>query len=273
MVRFQEKSLLFLHGWQDSKESWQPLKSEIEKAGFKVFLPDLPGFKKENILKKSWDLNDYREWVREFISKDIRSFGRPSKRPDGGTNQNQKIFLLGHSFGGRVAIKFANKYPEKLSGLILVSAGGVESADNIRNIKKRIFKKYSQPFKKLYFLPGYAFLRKLFYRFIIRKTDYLNLQGNLKETFKKVIDENLLPFLEKIEIPTLIIWGENDKILPLKDGQLMHQKILNSKLEVLPSVGHSPNKENPKLLAQKIINFIKSTERNEVSQESSFLLD
>ena len=229
-------TLVLLHGWQSSKERWQRVKEEIKKGGIKVIVPDLPGFKKETELKRPWGLDDYVEWVKRsfFINED-------------------QFFLAGHSFGGRIAIKFAIKYPEKLSGLILVSAAGIKPK---RNPLVSIFVPI---FKKLSFLPGYRFFRKIFYRFVLKKTDYVNLKGAMKETFKKVINEDLTPLLPKIKVPTLIIWGEKDKITPLSDAFLMKKEIKNSKLEILKDIGHAPHLENPKVLSQKILNFIDQT--------------
>ena len=79
----------------------------------------------------------------------------------------------------------------------------------------------------------------------------------MKETFKKAIGEDLTPLLGTIKIPTLIIWGENDKTLPVTDGYLMNKKIENSRLEIMKGVDHTPQIEAPDLLAQKIIEFIK----------------
>ena len=229
-------TLVLLHGWQSSKERWQRVKEEIKKGGIKVIVPDLPGFKKETELKRPWGLDDYVEWVKRsfFINED-------------------QFFLLGHSFGGRIAIKFAIKYPEKLSGLILVSAAGIKPK---RNPLVSIFVPI---FKKLSFLPGYRFFRKIFYRFVLKKTDYVHLKGAMKETFKKVINEDLTPLLPKIKVPTLIIWGEKDQITPLSDAFLMKKEIKNSKLEILKDTGHAPHLENPKVLSQKILNFIDQT--------------
>lgn len=234
------KTLVILHGWQSSKEKWKIVKEEIEKENIKVIVPDLPGFRSENELKKAWGLANYIQWVKGFVDE---------KAVEG-------FFLLGHSFGGRVAIKFAAKYPEKLRGLILVSAGGMESERTLKKLEKRILKRSSFAFKKLSFLPGYQFFRKLFYKFVVRKTDYLEAKGYLKGTFKKVIGENLTPFLRRIRTRTLIMWGDKDEVLPLSDGLLMKEGIKDSSLELLKGIGHSPHLENPKLLSKKIIDFV-----------------
>jgi len=225
------KTLIILHGWQSSKERWQKVKENIKNDEIEVITPDLPGFKPETELKKPWNLDNYVEWLKDF------------------SQDREKFFLLGHSFGGRVAIKFASRYPEKLYGLILVSAAGIK--------KELTISKITPLFKKLSFLPGYQFLRKLFYRYILRRTDYFEAQGPLKETIKNILEEDLTPFLKEIKVPVLIIWGERDKITPLSDAWLIKKEIKFSQLEILPDIGHTPHLENPELLAQKIKEFLK----------------
>jgi pimeloyl-ACP methyl ester carboxylesterase len=228
------KTLIILHGWQSSQERWEKVKKEIKKEGIDVIVPDLPGFKTETELDNPWNLNDYVGWFKEF------------------SQHKRNFFLLGHSFGGRIAIKFSTKYPNKIKGLILVSSAGIKP-------KKSFLVSIFLPIlKKLSFLPGYQFFREFFYKYILRKTDYLKVKGVMKETFKKIIEQDLSPELSKIKVPTLIIWGRNDKSTPLSDAYLIKEKIKNSKLEILENVSHAPHLEIPEKLSQTIIEFLKS---------------
>ncbi|MCD6500568.1 alpha/beta hydrolase [bacterium] len=225
------KTLIILHGWQSSKEKWQKVKENIESDEIEVIVPDLPGFKPETQLKEPWSLDDYVDWLKDF------------------SQTKEKFFLMGHSFGGRVAIKFALRYPEKLYGLILVSAAGIKK-------KNSPISKIIPFFKKFSFLPAYDFFRKLFYRYILRKTDYLEASGMLKETIKNILKEDLTPFLKEIKVPVLILWGEKDKITPLRDALLMKKEIKFSQLEILSDIGHAPHLQAPQLLSQKIKTFL-----------------
>lgn len=225
------QSLIILHGWQSSKEKWNKVKEIIEKGGVEVIIPDLPGFKEENKLERAWNIDDYVNWLKDF------------------SQDKERFFLLGHSFGGRISIKFASKYPEKLKGLIFVSSAGIKN-------QKRPVSKFVPLLKRFSFLPGYSFLRKAFYKFIIRKTDYLYVDGMLKETFKKVISEDLAPILSQVKVRTLILWGQKDKITPLANARLMNERIGESRLEILEGIGHTPYLEDPEGLAEKILTFI-----------------
>ncbi|MCD6550398.1 alpha/beta hydrolase [bacterium] len=226
------QSIIILHGWQSSKEKWNKVKELLEKEGIEVIIPDLPGFKQENRLTRPWNLDDYVEWLENF------------------TEEKKEFFLLGHSFGGRISIKFASQFPQKIRGLILVASAG------IRHKKSFIFSLLLY-LKRFSFLPGYNFFRHIFYKKILKKTDYISAKGHLRETFKNIIEEDLTDFLSRIRIKTLILWGDKDKITPLCDAYLMKEKIPDAELEVLESVGHAPYLECPEILAERIIRFIK----------------
>ncbi len=235
------KTLIILHGWQSSREKWENVKKEIEKQGTKVISLDLPGFKKETALSEVWNLDNYVEWFKDFSDK-----------------FNEPFFLLGHSFGGRIAIKFAAQYPEKLEGLILVSSAGIKPETNNNHRAMLIFaKKIRKTFSHFNFYP---LARKIFYKYVFKTTDYINSEKIpfLQETFKNIIDEDLKSQLSKIKSKTLIIWGNKDILTPVSNGYLMKEKIKNSKLEILKNVGHNPYVTDFKILSEKISNFIKN---------------
>jgi pimeloyl-ACP methyl ester carboxylesterase len=234
------KNLLILHGWNGSSDSWRRI-IEILEIKYKVICPDFPGFGKTEIQKTSWDLNNFVEWLRELTEKlNLKEF-----------------FLLGHSFGGRVAIRFLISYPEKVKKLILVSSAGIKQEWGLKEkIIFQISKIGNAIFSKNHFLRFKDGARNLFYR-IARIKDYSKAKGIMKETMKKIVEEDLLPELSKIQKETLIIWGEKDKIIPLKYAFIFKEKIKNSKLKILPKIGHSPHLEDPEKLVEILISNLK----------------
>lgn len=235
----KNQKLIILHGWQSSKEKWQKVAEYLNKEGEETLVPDLPGFKEETTLKTAWGLDDYLKWL-EGISKD-----------------EGKFFLLGHSFGGRLAIKFAVKHPEALKGLILCGAAGIKPAKTLK------IKTVESLLEKSKFFPGVAKkgLKKIYY-FLMRNSDYVKASSLMRETMKKAIGEDLFPLLEKISVKTLIIWGENDKSLPLEYGKLIEQRIKNSKLIVMKGIGHGPHLQAPEELAKIILGFTAQNANN-----------
>ncbi|MBU3895909.1 alpha/beta hydrolase [Patescibacteria group bacterium] len=226
------KTLVILHGWKSSPEKWVAVKGEIAKAGIKVIIPDLPGFK--NPLSKPWNLDDYALWFHSFVaSQNISQF-----------------YLLGHSFGGRMAIKIASKNPQNIQAVILVSSAGIK---RVIGFWKKIVMRIAKGFR---ILNRFSLLRRFFYKFIVRQTDYVNTSGHLTETFKNIINEDLEPRLKEIKLPVCLVWGKADKITPLSDAHIMKEKIANSQLFEMDGIGHAPYLENPKALARLILDFI-----------------
>ena len=228
------KTLIILHGWQSSKEKWQEVKEKIEKKRIKVIVPDIPGFKPENELPKPWNLDNYLDWFKRFVTSE---------------NIAEKFFLLGNSFGGALAVKFVLKYPEKVEKLFLVAAACIRK----KTLKREIFVYLSKIIKKFSFLPFYSLFRKATYKFIIRNSDYPQTKGFLEDTYLNVIKEDLSESLPSIKIPTVIIWGDKDRATPVEHAYLINKKINNSKLVIIPGGTHYLRKEVPNVLSQKIL--------------------
>ena len=225
----QGEPILILHGWGSSIKSWLRVQEFLAEKGFKVIVLDLPGFGKSMTPLRPWSVEDYSNFVLKLVQK----------------LELSKFFLFGHSFGGRIAIKFVAKYPDKLTGLILC---GVPIGPS--DVKSYSFTlKVAKFAKKFSFLPGFQSFRKIFYKYILKKTDYFELKGVMKETFKKIITEDLSSFLTKIRTKTLLLWGEKDEIEIVK--------IPNSKLIIFPGIGHNPHLEAPEKLVETINNFLK----------------
>jgi len=230
------KPFLILHGWGSNSDRWAVVAELISKQGFKVIVPDLPGFGKSDMLETPWNMNNYIKWLEEFVNQ----------------SNIGEFYLMGHSFGGALACKLTIKYPQKVRKLFLVAAASVRK----KTVKKSAFKNISKVVRNLAFLPFYAFFRKAFYKFIIRKSDYPYVEGLMKETFKNVISEDLSQFTGFIRTPTIIIWGDKDKSTPIEDAYFMEKKIKKSKLIVIPGAGHILNKECPEVLTEKILGNI-----------------
>ena len=230
------KPFLILHGWGSNSERWAPIAEEISKKCYKVVVPDLPGFGKSDALSTPWNTNQYINWIERFIKDlDIGDF-----------------YILGHSFGGALASKIAVKHAQEVRKLFLVSAACVRK----KTAKKNFFKKAAKLIKLLYFLPYYGLFRKAVYKFIIRKSDYVYVEGIMKATYMNVVGEDLSFHLPFIKVPTVIIWGDKDELTPLEDAYFINKKIKNSKLVIIPGVGHDLNRKQPEVLAEKVLENI-----------------
>ena len=80
----------------------------------------------------------------------------------------------------------------------------------------------------------------------------------MKETIKRVLAEDLLPELPRVKTKTLIVWGEADRMVPLKYARIFKDKIAGSELEILSKIGHSPHLEDPANFSSIVLKFLKN---------------
>jgi len=241
-MKLYQKKILILHGWGGSAGSWKRIQEILENNGYEAIAIDLPGFGSALAPDKPWSVSDYANFVFRFVQ----------------SQGLDKFYLLGHSFGGKVAIKFAIKYPEKLKSLILNSAAGITPRPKFKIF---IFCFFSKIGNLIFSLPILKFLRpfclKIAY-LLGAGRDYQMIQNStMRETFKKAIGEDLTSCLSQITIPTLLIWGAKDRLTPVSDAYLMKKEIKNSRLKIIPNIGHAANLEAPEKLAEIIIQSIK----------------
>jgi pimeloyl-ACP methyl ester carboxylesterase len=231
---------LILHGWGGSSSSWVEVQKRLSNKGYKVVSLDLPGFGKTSSPLVPWEIRDYSNFILNFIEK--LKLG--------------KIILLGHSFGGRISIKFASLYPEKLEKLFLFASAGIKHPWNFRKRIIYIFAGIGNFLLSPKFLRRVKDLARNIFYILIRQRDYRKAKGAMRETFKKVVDEDLASDLSKISTKTLIVWGEKDNAVPLKDAYFIKEKIPTSVLEIIPKVGHTANLEAPEKLSEIILKFL-----------------
>jgi len=231
-----QKNFLILHGWGSKAQQWDKVSEIIAGEGFNVIVPDLPGFGESREPERPWNLDDYCVFVQEFA----KQLGL------------KNIYLLGHSFGGSLAVKFALKYPDQVEKLFLVGAACIRR----KTLGKSLSKKVAKIFRIFAFLPFYSSVRKGVYRYVF-KSDYINSEGVMRKSYLKIISEDLTDALRAIKIPTVIIWGQNDNVTPIEDAYLIEKNVPGSKLAVIPGGNHDLERGNPEILGRKIVENIK----------------
>lgn len=230
------KNLVLLHGYnQDSSSFWNivnPLKEH-----YTLWLLDLPGFGRSDPPKKNFKVGDYAEIIYKFIKK-----------------QNiKKTAVLGHSLGGRIAIKLASKNFKEVEKIILESSAGIRIKHRLKDYLLYLMAKVIK-----FFVPNVFNLKKIlrhkFYSLI--GSDYGDVKEKMRQTFLNVIEEDLSRDMKIIEVPTLLIWGEKDTQVPVASGKIIYHLIKNSKLVVLENTGHLPHMESPNLFTYYVKDFI-----------------
>ncbi|MDZ7587571.1 MAG: alpha/beta hydrolase [Patescibacteria group bacterium] len=216
------KTIVILHGWNSNLKYWLPVKKLLVDKGFKVYLPKLPSDRIRNTTA-------YSVWVSNYTKK-LKPF-----------------YLVGHSFGGQIAINFTARYPDRIKRLILVNSAGVRRP----SWKRKII----APLAKL--LRGYVHEKaKYFLYHLLLATDYYRANPKMRQTMARILTDDQQKNMTKINIPTLIIWGKDDHYTPLKDGRLTHRLIKNSLLEIFEARHNLPFTHSEALisLVNKFIN-------------------
>lgn len=233
-----------MHGWGSNSGAWEKPKKLLENAGYSVFVPDLPGFGKEPAPVKAWEVSDYVDFVLRFVK----------------LAQLDKFVLIGHSFGGRIAIKLAAQHPEKIEKLILTGAAGIRFISFKEKFKVGIYELACQMGAWFFFIPPLnffkPFVRKILYWLAGTKDYYKATSPIMKKTFKMVIAEDLSIFLKQIKVPTLLIWGKRDYMIPLAHGELMHKEISNSEFKIIEQAGHQLPYQMPEIFVGEVIKFL-----------------
>lgn len=232
--------ILILHGWNLSGKTFRPLVSVLKKRGYEAFAPDMPGFGRNKTVHRPLRLNDYVSFVRKYLAQ---------KRID-------RIILIGHSFGGRVAIAYTSRYGQTLSNLILTGVPGYVPASKGKITSFLLLSKIGKIIFSAPILSSFQTVaRKILYR-LAGTSDYMHTQGDMRETFKNIIKEDLTFYMKSILTPTLLIWGESDTHVSTSIARLMHKTIRNSKLKIIPDAGHNVPYEKPQTFFEEIRRFI-----------------
>lgn len=231
------KALLLLHGWKADFHTFDRLMPLIS-AGHRVVRLDLPGFGGTEAPKRPWSVSDYAEFVAAFLKKlGISSYA-----------------IVGHSFGCRVAIKGTATGTLMPDRLVLIGAAGIAHSKSLRN---RIFTIVTKIGKAvLSIVPAPRFKAALRARVYERaRSDYLTA-GALKETYVRIVGENLAPSAALIAVPTLLVYGSEDNQTPIGEAQEYERLIKGSKLVTLPGRSHFVHEEEPAQVAELINNFV-----------------
>jgi len=232
--------IVLLHGWGQSKADLRPLGQLLTKMG-QVHLIDLPGFGDSPIPDTPWSTADYAASLADHLE----------------ASQIYRPVLLGHSFGGRVAIQFARLFPNRARGLVLLAAAGLRRhrsfPERIRFKMIQFLGKFLKRTQSMTSLPTYEWFISRF-----SSRDYKNA-GDLREIFIRTINEDLSEAAKMIECPSLLIWGDKDSETPLEIGMRYQRLIQRSNLIVLPNKDHFPHRgAGAHLCAYHILQWLSS---------------
>ncbi|MBI3343165.1 alpha/beta hydrolase, partial [Candidatus Gottesmanbacteria bacterium] len=96
------------------------------------------------------------------------------------------------------------------------------------------------------------------YYYVVGAREFFRAEGAMRETFKNIVKEDLVRSMEAVDIPTLLLWGELDIIVPVSIAQRMHQVIAGSELVVIPEADHGVPFKQPEVFASYVERFLKT---------------
>ena len=207
---------MFLHGYLSSKESFYPQINYFSRR-FRVTAPDLPGFGGSELIPAAWSVGEYADWLEGFLKE--RGIAFPC--------------VIAHSFGGRVALKCLAR--GLIDRAVLTGCAGI--------VKRRTLSYHIK-------VKSYRLVRKFAPRFAEAKfgsAEYRSLSPLMRESYKKIVNEDLREEAKRIARPVLYLNGERDRETPLSSVKILHECTAGSRLAVLKGCGHFAHLEEPLL--------------------------
>ena len=240
--------LIFLHGIGGNKDNWN-LNFPILSKHFFCVAWDTRGYGESEDYEGDLSFND----IINDLLKIYKYFDK------------EKAHIIGLSMGGQIACLFYEKYPDKVQSMVLCN-----THFGLGNLEKKEIEKFVNSRKK----PLLEGLEPKDIALPVSKSLIGNLNNKEaiddlidsinklhKESYLKTIDASMSTFhdhiFSKINIPTLIIVGEKDKLTPPSMALKIHKLIKNSKFLIINDVGHLTNIENPKIFNKKVLQFLK----------------
>lgn len=232
-----KQTIIILHGWGLRASVYKKLEELFDKKKYQVFALDLPGFGEEPLVNKNMNLTDYVHFLNTFI-KGKKLF---------------KVIIIAHSFGGRIALKYSVEDPQIVSKLILTGVPVIRNISLLKWVMYNLIVVGGNVFK-VFPYAIHSLIRKSLY-FMIGEWDYYNA-GPRKQVFRNIIGEDLIQYAKKIEVPVLLVWGEDDRMTPSSDVEKIKKFIPQAQSIIVPGVGHKLPYENPQVFYKAIEVFI-----------------
>ena len=219
------RPLLLLHGWGGSVDSFLPLTRDFQSA-CQVYAVDFPGHANSPEPPEPWSVTEYMELIYAFMKR------------EGILGAD----IVAHSFGGRVTLLLAATHPEAVGKLLITGGAGLKAQTSGRvSGRTRVYKALracadNGLTRRLFGKRVDAWREALIQRF--GSADYRALTPSMRQTFNRVLQQDLAWCLPKIKAETLLIWGTEDTATPLWMGERMEREIPGAALIRFEGLGH-----------------------------------
>jgi pimeloyl-ACP methyl ester carboxylesterase len=256
-------ALLLIHGIGDSSDTWRPVVDQLAEH-YTVIAPDLLGHGRSAKPRADYTIAGFANGMRDLLTVlDV-----------------DRVTVVGHSLGGGVAAQFAYQFPDRCERLVLVGSGGVGRA--VSPLLRLAAVPGAELLMPLFGLPPVKFVSRLgaalmrvFDTALGRDAEEMlavfdalpNTEARqaILRTLRSGVDWNgqVITMLDRAYlargIPTLVVWGRRDAIIPLSHGRLAHAALPGSTFEVFDEAGHFPHHTDPARFVRVLREFVDTT--------------
>jgi len=246
------RDVVLIHGFMDSAYNWK-INMRALAQNHRVWAVDLPGFGfSSRLTDRVYTFKNFARWVRDFMN--IVEIQRPS--------------IVGHSMGGAITLQFALDYPHRVDKIILLNPAAYwwipatvrwmaripllpRAIASIAIHSKRV---HSTIWRMAVGASPFDATE------VARRSRHLRVKGTLDALIALAASprETDLPrALHRVAASALVVWGEEDLVLPKEHGERLVTELPHARLLMIPEVGHIPNQESPQLVNEAILNFLK----------------
>jgi pimeloyl-ACP methyl ester carboxylesterase len=269
--RQHTKSIVLVHGaGEEGARIWKHLISELEKK-FHVVTFDLPGFarsSKENRMYSPKNFAAFINWI-------VKEYTKGS------------VSVIGHSLGGAISLYYAGTYPENIERVVIINSVGLLNRTaflkTFINVKPNMFLDViNTPVSVIqnYIIAHLESMDKdltpesddesLSSQFL-RKRLYDGDPGKVASV--ALLNTDFSTIIDKIQVPTLLVWGEKDTTAPLRVGRLLEWMIPGSDLRIMPNLGHSPMIDRPDEFNTIVMDWLSASPKIKERKTPSFTGD
>jgi pimeloyl-ACP methyl ester carboxylesterase len=212
-----ERTILLVHGLSGSSRWWDRNIPELA-ARYRVVVPDLIGYGRSRPTGRLPDLREAALLLGEWLP----------------TLDTSRVVLVGHSMGGQISVHLAARRPELLERLVLIDSAGIP-----RPLTPGSLLRFAAEVGPLWRWGDPSFLP------VIAGDAWTAGPRVLLRSVVHILRDDIRPLLSRISVPTLLIWGERDTLVPLSDAWEFRNRIPGARLAVLRGAAHNPMVDRP----------------------------
>ena len=242
--------VIFIHGFPLCRAMWQPQAAALVKAGYRVVTPDLPGFGESPLLNGAVSMGSYADAMIGLLDHlDI-----------------EQAVVGGMSMGGYVLLNLAERYPQRLAAALYLvtraaaddAAGKVRRGDLAGAVHRGDLVAVPEAFEKLLFAPGIAQRRPELIAKVRRWMDASSPEGVIAGLLAMRDRKDYLALLPTLAVPALVVGAAEDVAIPPIHAEALAAGLPDAELHVIPAAGHMVNLEQPAVINQVLLTFLKN---------------